>query len=141
MATVIKRSGAALRIYTSLLSIAEISGALATVPTDSYDKGTPVSPSNAVSPLRGEALWLLDSGLDKAQPLEAHIMRLAEYVEQKLPVVEKLLLNCEIDIFCFVASKNGQCGFALEPDLLRRLTVIPMPLVFDIYPTDDTEPV
>ncbi len=126
-------SSAALRVYSKSMSVAEISNALGTAATSSHPKGVPVSLRNPNSPIREESLWVLDSGLNHDQPLEDHIKRLVEYIEQKSSILNTLLPHCEVELFCGFSTDSGQGGFAFEPDLLKKLTILPLVLIFDIY--------
>ncbi|MBI1747960.1 MAG: DUF4279 domain-containing protein [Acidobacteria bacterium] len=114
------------------MSIAELNSALATVPTGSREKGTPVNPRNPNSPIRQESLWILDSGLDNSQPIEQHIIKLVWYIESKSSVLQTLLSSCEIDLFCGYSSGSSQGGFTLEADIISRLSIIPIPIILRV---------
>ena len=122
------------RIGSESMTSAEISRFLSTEPTSSYEKGTPVSKRNPNSPLRKNAVWLLDSGLPDDQPLEAHITKLVEYIEGKHGLIKELPSECEINLFCGFSSGDGQGGFVLDADLLKRLAFLEIDLVLNLYP-------
>lgn len=133
-------SVAALRIYSDLIGIKELNTRLATSPSSSYEKGEPVSPRNPNSPVRKEALWILNSNLDSSQPLEAHIIQLLDFIEQRLPVFNSFVASCEIELFCGLSIEGEQSGFVLGADLLQRVTALPISLVFDIYSKQISSP-
>lgn len=129
-----KWNSATLRISSNTISAAEITVILGVKPTNSYEKGTPVSSRNPKSLLRQESVWLLESGLDNSEPLDTHIAKLISLVEGKFDLFKELIPVCHIDIFCGFSSENGQGGFVLDAGLLKRLTAIPVDIVFDLYP-------
>ena len=88
------------------------------------------NPSSAVFE---ENLWMLESWAESSLPLEIHILQLVDFLEQRLPGVTKLIRDCDIDIFCQYSSANGQGGFTLEADVMKRLIAIPLEIIFDIY--------
>lgn len=134
-----KWSRASLRITSQSKSAAEITKLLRTEPSEAYEKGASLSRTNPQSPARQESLWVLESGLHESQPLEAHITKLLSFIERNLSVLKDLLLDCEIDLFCGFSSSNGQGGFVLTSDLLKRITVLPIDIVLDLYPPEKDE--
>jgi hypothetical protein len=134
-----KWATAALRIHSQNLAADEITTALGSEPTRTAAKGEPMSPRNLKSALFKEHLWLLSSTIAKTKPLQDHISQLLEFIEQKLPVLKELGKNCEMDLFCGYSSGNGQGSFVLEAELLKRITVLPIDIVFDIYSTPPSE--
>lgn len=132
-----KWSSATLRVISESRSVRDITQLLNTEPSRSVEKGTRLSWSNPNSALSMEFRWLLDSGLPDSEPLNAHIMKLASYVETNMATLNSLRSDCEIDLWCAFASGNEQGGFILDATLLKKLTVIPINLVIDLYPPED----
>ena len=126
------RYRAPLRVSSRTLGIAELSQALGS-PTGSHDAGDPVTRRRPDAPKRKEALWLRESGLDEAVPLDQHIAALLDVIDARHDDFKAIRERCEIDIFCGVFSGEGQGGFALDPDVSRRLADADLAVVFDIY--------
>ena len=126
---------ASLRIYSQFLTAEEIGRLLQSVPTHSFEKGTPISTRNPTGPARDQSIWVLSSRLDGSKHLDEHIEELVTFIEQKLPQLEKLCSSCEIDLFCGFSFAGGQGGFELGSALLKRLTALPVDIVFDLYST------
>jgi len=126
-------ASATLRIHSSTLSPGEISSRLKTPPTQSFLKGEKMSPRNPSSATSEENLWTLESRETESISLEAHILWLADFIEQSLPALKSLLTDCEIDIFCGYSSLTGQGGFTLDAEVMKRLSEIPIDITFDIY--------
>jgi hypothetical protein len=79
-------------------------------------------------------MWLLESTLDRARPLDQHIEEIAAFVEAHQQAVDSLRDQCVIDIFCGLFSGDGaQGGFTIEPALSGRLADLRLPVGIDIY--------
>jgi hypothetical protein len=127
-----KWSSASLRIYSKVLSAAEIGNLLGTAPHESHEKGSAVS-QRPTSMARKESLWILKSELENSEPLEAHINNLVKYIEDKEFILRSLQLKCEIDLFCGFSSESGQYSFELDAEVLKKLTKLPITVIFDCY--------
>jgi hypothetical protein len=128
-----KWATAALRIHSAVLDAQAITNALQTEPTRTSIKGDLMSPRNPRSTLFGANMWVLESQLAPESSLEDHIKNLVEFIEQRLPTMKELMKNCQADLFCGYSSDNEQGGVYLEAETIKRLTVIPIDLVLDIY--------
>lgn len=126
---------ASLRIGSKTMSAAQITDIMGVKPTQSYEKGTPLSSRNPKSAVRDETLWIKESGLDSSVGLNTHIASLISLIENKVDIFKELLPNCHIEIFCGFASQSGQGGFVLDAALLKRLTLIPLDITLDLYPS------
>ena len=124
---------AALRIHSSTLDARKIAEVLQTEPTSFAVMGERLSPNNPRSAVCASHLWVLDSNLKSAQ-LEEHIRHLAEFVEQHLPALKAISQSCEIDVFCGFSSESGQGTITIDANLIQRLSILPLDLVFDLYP-------
>ena len=132
-----KWSSASLRISSEFTNPTEITACLKYQPTSTRVKGQKVVPNHPKSYVMPRHSWTLDSGLDKSQSLELHIAKIVELIEGKQTVFKQFLQTCKIDIFCGFASESGQGGFSLSPELLKRLTLLPIELVLDLYPPSE----
>lgn len=133
------RYSASLRISSKTLNVADITTILGMEPTRTHEKGEPFSSRNSRSRLRQESLWLLESGLDSSAPLDAHIEKLAASIEEKAVLLKNLIPICYMDIFCGVFSESGQGGFVFNSVILKKLTAIPIEIVFDLYLSSPSE--
>jgi len=124
---------AALRIRSSILTVAEISKAMQCSATNSFDKGTPYSQRTHKSNNREESIWILDSGCSETDPLEFHLDQIISFIEVKERDIMNLLNTCSIDVFCGYSSETGQGGFTLNSSLLQRIAKLTIDITFDIY--------
>jgi hypothetical protein len=123
------------------MSAAEITEALQTHPTHSHEKGMPVSTRNPSGPVRETCHWSLNySGSDEDIDIviNKHLEKMVDFIEEKQPTLNELLLKCEICLWLGFASPNGQCGFVVGSELLKRVTVLPIDIIFDLYPPPST---
>jgi hypothetical protein len=115
-----------------------IADALGLVPTEVHRKGEPVSKRSTA--VRKEHCIRIKSSLPTSEPLHRHLEALCDLIE---PVASKLAAitdRCDCDIFCGFSSGNGQGGFTLDPDLLKRLAAFGIELVVDLYPPSAVRP-
>ncbi|MBA3711795.1 MAG: DUF4279 domain-containing protein [Pyrinomonadaceae bacterium] len=133
-----KRSSATLRIHSQKIGIDEITDALKLQPSKTLMMGSKVDPNHPKSYVRPSNLWSLDSGLRPSRPLEEHIAKLVEVIEEKITVLMSMRKSCDMDIFCGFSSMHGQGSFALSHELLKRLTVLPIKIIVDLYPPEST---
>jgi len=126
------RYDAKLRVFSRTLRLAELSQALGD-PSRGHDVGDPVTRRHADAPKRKEALWLRESGLNEAAPLDQQIAALLDFIDAHHDAFQAIRPQCNIDIFSGISSGGGQGGFALEPEVSRRLADAGLAVVFDIY--------
>jgi hypothetical protein len=131
-----KWSAASICIVTESMSPQEISNVLGIEESRSYNKGDPISRKKIDGPVRSESLWVFESDIEPSYMLDCHIEKLVEIIEKNIESFKLLLSRCKIEIFCGFSSGNGQGGFTINSDLLKRLTIIPMDIVFDLYPPE-----
>lgn len=79
------------------------------------------------------AMWQLESKLSAEAELADHILSLVNLIEGKLEQLKALQKNCETEMWCFISTQRSQCGFALEPELIKKLSVLSVTLIFDVY--------
>lgn len=132
-----KWSSATLRINSKYRSVADITELLKTKPSRSVDKGSRLSWSNQDSAVSEEYCWLLDSGLADSEPLEAHVIKLVSFLEKNFSTLNILIVDCEIELWCAFASGTSQGGVVFNAELLKRLTVLPLNLIIDLYPPEE----
>jgi succinate dehydrogenase flavin-adding protein (antitoxin of CptAB toxin-antitoxin module) len=131
---------ASLCISSSILSAREITDILVVEPTRMHEKGTPMSSRNPNSRIREAASWIFDSTINPEELLSRHIDQIVSLIEDRVHEFEKLLEVCDMDIYCGFFSKGRSGEFILSPELLKRLTVIPIEIIVILYPpTNDSD--
>jgi hypothetical protein len=124
---------ATLGVFSETLSLAELTAALGT-PSSGHDRGDPVSSRNAEGPKRKNARWSRESEGQRQRRLEDQIEDLVLFMEMHQDAFQALAPVVWRDIWCGVFSgEDAQGGFNLEPDLLRRLADLHLPMIFDLY--------
>lgn len=128
-----KWATASLRIHSTVFDPEYIAEALQTKPTRTKKMGERMSSRGPNSAIFQSHMWSLESPLSSETDLVDHIKYLVEFIEGKLPALKILMAQCEADLFCGYDSGNDQGGIYLEADMLKRITAIPLNLIFDIY--------
>lgn len=131
-----KWSSASIRIVSELMSPTEISNVLNLEESRSFEKGEPINKRRPDGPKRKENLWILESDMDSSQALDCHIEKLSGIIEKRIESFKALLSKCKIEIYCGFSSGNGQGGFVINSDLMKRLTLLPLDIVLDLYPPE-----
>ena len=111
---------------------------LGIAPTRSHHVGDPLSPRNPTT-VRKNHHYSLHSGEPNTAPMDVHLSALLEVLEPKAAALEELSRDGDLYFWCGFSSGNGQGGFALSPDLLRRLGRLGIELVLDLYPPESVD--
>ncbi len=139
-----KWSRATLSVFSTSLSVEDITRRLDLQPTSTHAKGEPrgfrradgsVDPTNAWS----ESAWHLISPLGREANLEEHIKWVLYAIEPRSTSMNTLRTECRVRLFCGFASHGGQGGFALQPETLARISKLGLSLELDLYPPSDPE--
>jgi hypothetical protein len=120
-----------LRIHSKKITVQEITAFLEAQPTRTFEKGQLMSPRNPQSVSFEENLWLLE--IEEGATLEEQLQKITDFIEQKLPRFQQLETSCEVDIFCGYFLENEQGGFVIESQIIKKLAVLPVNIIFDIY--------
>ena len=126
-----KATYATLRIYHDELEPDVVSARLGLKPSASQKKGQSLAPGRLAS-LGG---WFLSS---QHQVSSKDVRRHVDWIIGQLGGKEAQFLRLqdegyETDIFCYWLSANGHGGPELDPELMRRLASLRLPIGFDIY--------
>jgi hypothetical protein len=127
-----KWSKVALWIGGDMLRPEEISTLLDLQPSQTGLKGEGFGARNVS--VRHTSFWLLNSPLSVHAPLTDHLNWLLEVIDPKLDSINSLVRKWKVEIFCGFSSESGQGGVTFDPNLLRRLAQLGVPLVLDLYP-------
>lgn len=128
---------ASLRISSNILSAVEITNIMGLSPTSFRIKGELMSKRNPKSQKHGLNLWILDSGLPDCNDIEEHLKKLGSLIESKIFELQSLEDKCEMDIFCGITLKGGQNTLLLTSEIIKKISLIPLDLVFDIYTNNE----
>lgn len=128
---------ASLRISSNILSAVEITNIIGLSPTSFRVKGELMSKRNPKSQKHGLNLWILDSGLPDCNDIEEHLKKLGSLIESKIFELQSLEDKCEMDIFCGITLKGGQNTLLLTSEIIKKISLIPLDLVFDIYTNNE----
>jgi hypothetical protein len=133
-----ERYKASLRIHSDVLSAEQISELLNMQPDGFNVKGTKAVPDHPKSFVYPSHMWRLESDADETEPLDQHISRLVDFIESRGDTFKKLSADCKLDMYCGFFANDWIGHVELTPDLLKRLTVIPIKVVIRLYePTSD----
>ena len=127
------KNKASLRISSEITYVKEVTDALGIDPDSFVEKGSRAVLNDPKSYVHLANMWRLESDIDESESLDAHLIRLIEFVESRISVFENLSETCEFDIFCGYFP-NGYTGhISLSPELLKRLTTIPIKIIIKMY--------
>jgi Domain of unknown function (DUF4279) len=116
------------------LDIEGISQALGLTPTHAHRRGE----LNMIGRPFPHDMWMLNSGLSDAEPLDAHLKWLIETLGPHYDLIRSLKSNAEISIYCGLNCENDQCGFSLTTDALTIFTELGIPMeVTILFGCDD----
>lgn len=128
---------ATLRIHSEIIDIETITKLLKIEPDKFLIKGSRAVPDNPKSYVYPSNMWRLDSDLEAIESFEAHITRLVEFIESRADVFKELSETCEFDIHCGYFSVNYTGYLSMSPDLLKRITIVPIKIIVRLYlPTE-----
>ena len=81
------------------------------------------------------AVWRLDSGRARDEPLDVHLRSLLVVLEARADAVRSLRdRGCVVEFFTGFGSENGQGGVMLDAGLLGRIASLDIALSLDLYP-------
>jgi|SRR5882724_1306364 len=129
--------GAALRVMRTGLDLAGISSSLGISPTHVHRQGDP-------GPLKKPFtldMWSLESPLDPAEPLEAHLKWLQTALSPHHEFLSSLRKLATLDIYCNAMYFSDQNSLELTPEVLRLFTELNIPLGVSILllPEEDSD--
>lgn len=126
-----------LRISSGTVTPADMSRLLGVQPSQTFLKGTPVSPRHPSGMRRDENLWIFKYTDDPTQPLDKQLHTFLDFLESRRDVLAALSKDAQMDLFCGFSAASGQAGGYLSHTLLCRLAALPIDLVLDLYPPQD----
>jgi hypothetical protein len=115
-----------LRIASRSRSLSAIQ-ALLGAPTDEYSSEERDGGSGRVTK---KTVWELQV---QGAPFELLILEMAAILDSHSHKIVDLSRDCEIELFCYLYSENGQGGATLSRDVLKRLALHNVDIHLDIY--------
>jgi hypothetical protein len=125
-----------LRLFGEGVEPDEITRLLGCQPTSSRRKGD-VIPDKRYHRVASKGIWLLQGQADSNVELERQVQSLLEIVTDDLSIWHDLTNRFQVDIFCGLFLNNVNRGFALSPELMKRLADRRIKIDFDIYSNVD----
>lgn len=107
-------------------------------PTRVWRRGHP-RPGSSGPPVRHE-LWALDSTLPGPEPFEAHLSHLLAQLERAPDGVREVAARFSAVFQCHSHFDTANPGFAIPPDLVRRVADLGLGFDFDLYVFYEDEP-
>jgi len=117
-------SGASFRVQGKALDLEAITRTLGISPSHSHKMGDP----GPLSRPYALDMWMLSAPLDKALPLEAHLIWLSDVLAPHHQFLNSIREVSEIDIYCHYAFYSDQNGFTLSPQALKVFMDLGLPL-------------
>jgi len=107
-------------------------------PTRVWRRGQP-RPGSSGPPVRHE-LWALDSSVDPSESFEAHLAELLALLERAPNGVREVAQRFGAVFQCYSHFESPNPGFAIPPELVRRVAALGVGFDFDLYVLYEDEP-
>lgn len=130
---------ATLVITSSVLMTKDITNYLGINPSKSHEIGTPLNPKIPNKNIREKSSWMLKSKLSRETLLEDKINELLDIIQDNLDLFRKIEKEIDIEIYCSFFLEKNNSTFCLSSTTLARISAIPIDMVVDIYPYEDSE--
>jgi Domain of unknown function (DUF4279) len=135
----IYRCIATLCVYSSSLTVEDMTRALGQSPTRRVDKGSPVTSRGRVVKLREKSAWFLNSPLAKSQPVESHIKYLAAFASEKEAALRSLASECDLVVDVAFHTNDNNGGFMVDVETLSILGRLNIPLSVSFIGNEDAD--
>jgi Domain of unknown function (DUF4279) len=130
-------SSASLRIFGSTLDPREITRLLGCSPSLGYRAGDPISP--AVSAVRKQGMWLLESPLGREQSLSAHVSWIMTELTADPAVWKQIATQFTADLYCAIEVRSPNSGTELTHEVIEQVNRRNLSIQLDLYVDDDEE--
>ncbi len=128
-----KEAAVSLRISSRVLSVSDITRIVGASPSESFEKGALISSKSRVPKYREESGWFVASGLSPSAPIEDHLWKIAEFIDNHLPALQSLTSESDIGIYCNFTICSGQGGFVLTNEVLQKFLRLPLDMWIDLF--------
>ena len=109
-----------------------VSSLLGIEPTIAWVKGDRY-PNPNLKARRTYSCWMLESGLGKTEPLEAHLEGLLAKVEPLRAQIQQITGRFEVEVSVAQYFGEWNPGHQLDAPMLRRLAKLGLTIDFDLY--------
>lgn len=115
----------------------EITAGMGVAPTQIQLKGEALNPrTRRTAPTNR---WSFSCPLPMTTPPVEQIEWMLQLLELRLEWIRGLQRSYRLEFFCGYGSANGQGGFVLSAELLRRLAECGIPWELDLYPPESLD--
>ena len=121
-----------LRITSKVLSLDRIISVLGKGNANGFSIGDTYARNRRI---RQHSAWYMESDISQTEPTEKHIKLLLLFVEENIEQIEQLREDCEIDLFCFAGTDNGQGAIKIPVEVSKQISEFKLPLLIDIHAT------
>jgi Domain of unknown function (DUF4279) len=118
-----------LRAFSAQLSLHDLIDVLGE-PTKGHSIGDAVAGRPQVHP---STYWAREARAPENETLESKIQEMLGFFEDRADAVSQLRARCDLDLFCMLATDNGQGSASLSSATIRRLGASGIPIHFDVY--------
>src|SRR5712692_8670519 len=129
-------SGASFRVQGKALDLEAITRTLGISPSHSHKMGDP----GPLSRPYALDMWMLSAPLDKALPLEAHLIWLSDALAPHHHSLNSIKETSQLDIYCHYTSYVEENRLTLSPRALRIFMDLALPLDLSSLYIPDDEP-
>jgi Domain of unknown function (DUF4279) len=131
----IEGATASFRLFSDTLDPQVVSERLGLAPSTAGAKGEPRPTRRKSPPLQWRTgTWILESPLPRSAKLEAHVRDVLDRLEDRTGEIRAFMAQeYRADVFCGCFLDASNEGTTLEPETLRLLALIGVPLGLDIY--------
>ena len=123
---------ASLGIWGEELRPDEITSRLALKPTRTHISGERKSSRNPL--VWKDSYWSLDCPIVAENNPVEHLEWLLDMLEPKTAILKEISARFRLEIWCGFSSENGQGGFTMDANTLRRIANLEIPMTLDLYP-------
>lgn len=130
------RNMASLAITSSTLTAQNITNHLKINPSVSHEIGTPLNPKNPGKKIRDTSSWILESKLNREEPLEEKINELFDIIQNSLDLFKQIDQEIDMEIYCSFFLKQKSDVFSLPSTTIAKIGSLPVNIIVAIYPYD-----
>ena len=128
--------GARTHVYWGVFDFGDDPGVVSMImgiePTKAWVKGEHYATASP-NARRTHSRWALSSGLDKAEPFEAHLSAILARLEPKRAEIEEVAQRFPVHIGVAQYFDEVNPQFRLDAEILRRFAQLGLPINFDQY--------
>ncbi len=124
-----KEATVSLRVFSAVLTCAEVSKFLGLQPTHCHEKGDYINKKSTA--IRNESLWIFSPELSGS--LEHQLEALADVLLKHKDGILAVASKATLEFYCGISTENGQGNTFLSKSLMRKLLEIEVDLLIEYY--------